>query len=392
MIKKVIFPFSADPITKGHEDLIVRAKKISKEVIVVILRNRSKKYLLSLKERKRIVEISIERLKLQEVKVKIFEGLLADICLEEGTNIVIRGIRNKQDIEYELSLEEMHKNNWEDLEFIYLKGKREYQEISSSLVKANFLEGGDISKYVSLGVKKVLEERINKQVRIAVTGSMGVGKNYLCKSLKEYYLKRKVSILELDLDKCVGEIYSRINEKKYEILREKLRAYFGDFVIDKDPNILKQRLRDIVFLAEDTEEKLRFLQEELSIYIRYWLRIKSQGFEGIILINAPLIVEYNWLKWTNNEVILVNCLEEEQYERIKIRDKIKAKEMIKKRIELSGRSEEKIKKIKGILERDNFGYLSEFNNKGSKEKRNIFEEESFKRIVKRIDFLKKEIE
>lgn len=53
---KAIFPGSFDPITNGHVDLVKRAAKLFDEIVVAVMTNTKKNYLLSQDERKQVVE------------------------------------------------------------------------------------------------------------------------------------------------------------------------------------------------------------------------------------------------------------------------------------------------------------------------------------------------
>ncbi len=77
---KVIYPGSFDPITIGHLDIIKRLNNMFDEVVIAILINEAKHSLFSIKERKQLIEKDIEEYKLENVKVKTFEGLLVDFA------------------------------------------------------------------------------------------------------------------------------------------------------------------------------------------------------------------------------------------------------------------------------------------------------------------------
>jgi len=56
MTKIAIYPGSFDPITYGHIDLIKRAAKIFKKVVVAVADNSSKDSLFTVKERVALIE------------------------------------------------------------------------------------------------------------------------------------------------------------------------------------------------------------------------------------------------------------------------------------------------------------------------------------------------
>ena len=98
--KKAIYGFSGDPITYGHIDIIKRALKVFGELIIGIGVNPAKKYFFNLEERRVIAERSLQGL--SGVTVIAFKGLLVDYAYENNIGTIIRGVRNSEDLNYEL--------------------------------------------------------------------------------------------------------------------------------------------------------------------------------------------------------------------------------------------------------------------------------------------------
>ena len=87
-----IYPGSFDPITKGHMDIIKRAKKIVDVLIVVVLDNKNKKGMFMLDERAELIKQAIEdeieeKGERERILVDTFDGLLVDYA--KKNNIVI---------------------------------------------------------------------------------------------------------------------------------------------------------------------------------------------------------------------------------------------------------------------------------------------------------------
>ena len=158
---KVIYPGSFDPITIGHLDIIKRLNDMFDEVIIAILINEAKHSLFSIKERKQLIEKDIEEYKLENVKVKTFEGLLVDFAKKENSKIIVRGIRAIADYEYEMNIAQFNTNLYPGLETIFLLSDPKFSFISSSGVRELASFGGDVSKFVSKNVKKAIYEKNN---------------------------------------------------------------------------------------------------------------------------------------------------------------------------------------------------------------------------------------
>lgn len=158
---KVIYPGSFDPITIGHLDIIKRLNNMFDEVVIAILINEAKHSLFSIKERKQLIEKDIEEYKLENVKVKTFEGLLVDFAKKENSKIVARGIRAIADYEYEMNIAQFNTELYPGLETIFLLSDPKFSFISSSGIRELASFGGDVSKFVSKNVKKAIYEKNN---------------------------------------------------------------------------------------------------------------------------------------------------------------------------------------------------------------------------------------
>ncbi len=156
---RVLYPGSFDPITKGHMNIVEQASNLFDEVIIVVLQNPSKKTeLFTLEER---VEIIKELYKENDnVRVILGSGATVDIAQYYECKAIIRGLRSLTDYDYEVQLQQMNKeisNN--KVNTVCLFADKEYQFVSSSMVKEVMSLGKDISKYVAPLVKdKMLDK------------------------------------------------------------------------------------------------------------------------------------------------------------------------------------------------------------------------------------------
>ena len=159
-MNKVLYPGSFDPITKGHMNIIDQASNLFDEVIVAILVNPSKKdSMFTLEERLEL----IKRLYKYNDKVKVIsgEGAAVDIALLKECKAIVRGLRGLSDYDYEVQLAQVNKDISNDkVNTVCLFADKEFQFISSSMVKEVFNLNKNIDKYVDPIVKrKMLEKR-----------------------------------------------------------------------------------------------------------------------------------------------------------------------------------------------------------------------------------------
>jgi pantetheine-phosphate adenylyltransferase len=156
-MKKAFFGGSFDPITLGHENMIERASKLCDKLTIGVLINNSKSHMFSLDEREEMVKAVAKRY--PNVDVVCFEGLLAEYVYKNGFDCIVRGLRNREDFDYELQLSQIYAS-YPDVpcETIYLMTDPRYSFISSTVVRENFSLGADISNLVSKEVYDLMKK------------------------------------------------------------------------------------------------------------------------------------------------------------------------------------------------------------------------------------------
>lgn len=157
---KVLYPGSFDPITKGHMNIIEQASNLFDEVVIAVLQNPAKKESMFTEEER--VEM-IENLyrKMNHIKVVSSKQAAVDVALLYECKAIIRGLRSLTDFADEVSLQQINKEiSGGKINTICLFADKEYQFVSSSVVKEVYRLGKDISNYVDPSVKrKMLEKR-----------------------------------------------------------------------------------------------------------------------------------------------------------------------------------------------------------------------------------------
>lgn len=159
---KVLYPGSFDPITKGHMNIIEQASNLFDEVVVAILQNPNKKNSFFTTE-ERLHIISELYKKMNNVKVISANGAAVDIAILYECKAIIRGLRGLSDYDYEVQLAQINKdisNN--EVNTICLFADKEFQFISSSVVKEVFNLDKDITKYVDPIVKEKMLMKVGR--------------------------------------------------------------------------------------------------------------------------------------------------------------------------------------------------------------------------------------
>jgi pantetheine-phosphate adenylyltransferase len=156
-----IYPGSFDPLTNGHLDLISRGSRLFDRLIVSILNNTQKQPLFELEER--IQTIREATVKLSNVEVDSFQGLLVDYASRRGANAILRGIRAISDYEAELQMALMNRRMRPETETIFLMAGEEYSFISSRMIKEIIMLGGDVSTFVPEAVANRVRAKFRRK-------------------------------------------------------------------------------------------------------------------------------------------------------------------------------------------------------------------------------------
>ena len=151
-----------DPMTFGHQDIILRDSLVVDRLIVSVAENTEKKPLFSLDERVAMARHDIANMAIPKgvtVEVRSFDVLLVHFVEACGANVIIRGLRAVSDFEYEFQMAGMNTRLNPAIETLFLMSSERCQFISSRFVKEVGRLGGDISSFVSPAVREELDRR-----------------------------------------------------------------------------------------------------------------------------------------------------------------------------------------------------------------------------------------
>ncbi|MBP3195091.1 MAG: pantetheine-phosphate adenylyltransferase [Cardiobacteriaceae bacterium] len=160
-MQKAIFPGTFDPPTVGHQDLIRRAGKLSDFLYLSVAQAHHKKTLFTLEERKKMLELTAaEVLEKNKFTVITFDGLLIDLCRKLQTNVVIRGLRDSRDFEYERRIGGVNQIMFEEFETVYLQSYGNTASISSEILREVIKLNGNTEKLLPKSITDFVREKI----------------------------------------------------------------------------------------------------------------------------------------------------------------------------------------------------------------------------------------
>lgn len=158
--RKAIYPGSFDPITNGHLDVLERAAGVFDELIVAVARDNNKQSLFTVDERVAMIR---EAVRIENVTVVPFDGLLVEFAAKEQAIALVRGLRAVSDFEFEFQLALMNRKLSPTLETVFLTPREELTYISSRIVKEIARLGGNCDLFVPPNVARALRERLKRE-------------------------------------------------------------------------------------------------------------------------------------------------------------------------------------------------------------------------------------
>ena len=156
---RAIFPGSFDPITNGHLDVIRRSVQMFDEVIIAVGDSPMKEYLFTGQERlDMITELVAD---LPEVHAERFTGLTVEFARSKQAQVILRGLRNLTDVQYEFQLALTNRAIGK-IETVFIMTGEKYGFTTSTLIREVGKYGGDVSSLVPLSVYEKLQQRFKK--------------------------------------------------------------------------------------------------------------------------------------------------------------------------------------------------------------------------------------
>lgn len=359
MYRRGLYALSADPVHMGHLDIIRQASELCETLVVYVTNNDEKQgsYLFSRGTRRRLVKGALQGW-LPRTEVITEDTILTDLFLEQGCDVLFRGIRSPADEAYELKQLAYH-----DLvlpgfakKAVLLQASPALAHVSSTLVKAFAAHHIDVTSIVTPGVKAALEFALHDQVVVGITGSMAVGKSYVAEEIRKGLVRRGQPAHVINFDVLLRCLYAE-ESPGAQLLREDIERILPGVLTPDRRTVDREKMKkEITTAGPEIIATLRDLtRPHVSRLFREALREKP----GVILIEWAQLVEDRMLPLVNNRVIVVDSPD---------RDAMLASRGVSKEFfeKFAGRQWSAVKKIAAIeqeIATSGYGRLFQYTNR-----------------------------
>lgn len=154
-MKRALITGSFDPPTVGHIDIIRRAAAIFDEVIVCVCVNSAKQGSYTYDTRMEMLRRSLEDC--ANVTVDLCHGLVAEYAAEHGVDVIVKGVRNAADYDYEAMIARVNLLN-APIETLFLPANPLYQFISSTVAREMIRYGKALDKILPSEVIEMIQQ------------------------------------------------------------------------------------------------------------------------------------------------------------------------------------------------------------------------------------------
>ncbi|PQA72789.1 pantetheine-phosphate adenylyltransferase [Brucella oryzae] len=157
-----IYAGSFDPVTNGHMDVLKGALRLADEVIVAIGVHPGKKPLFTFEERVALIGGSSKAILGKDagrVSVISFDGLVIDAARKHAAQLMVRGLRDGTDLDYEMQMAGMNGTMAPELQTVFLPADPAVRTITATLVRQIASMGGDIKPFVPAAVAAALNAK-----------------------------------------------------------------------------------------------------------------------------------------------------------------------------------------------------------------------------------------
>src|SRR6266850_5030487 len=157
-----LYPGSFDPVTNGHVDVVRHAARLAGRLVIAIGVHPGKAPLFSADDRIAMLQETCGA-EVREAGCEFacitFDDLVVSAARRVGATIMVRGLRDSTDLDYEMQLAAMNAAMAPEVQTVFLPASPPVRPISATLVRQIAGMGGDVSAFVPAAVAARLKKR-----------------------------------------------------------------------------------------------------------------------------------------------------------------------------------------------------------------------------------------
>lgn len=149
---------SFDPLTNGHLDVLRASTAFCDRIVLGIGVHPGKSPLFAAAEREALIRKACKDLS-ATIEVVTFAGLAVEAARDAGATLILRGLRDGGDFDYEMQMAGMNAAMAPDIQTIFVPASPEVRHITATLVRQIAALKGDVSPFVPAVVARALKSK-----------------------------------------------------------------------------------------------------------------------------------------------------------------------------------------------------------------------------------------
>jgi pantetheine-phosphate adenylyltransferase len=162
MQRIALYAGSFDPVTNGHLDVVRHAVRLADRLVLAIGVHPGKAPLFTADERLEMLRETCKPLAAEAgcvLDATTFNGLVTQCAHRTGANLLIRGLRDGTDLDYEMQMAGMNQAMAPAVQTVFLPASPMVRPITATLVRQIASMGGDVSAFVPAAVVARLQRK-----------------------------------------------------------------------------------------------------------------------------------------------------------------------------------------------------------------------------------------
>jgi pantetheine-phosphate adenylyltransferase len=165
MPRTALYAGSFDPVTNGHLDVVRHAVRLADKLVLAVGVNPGKAPLFTADERLAMLEeicAPLARAAKCELACVTFSGLVVEAAQKAGATLLVRGLRDSTDFDYEMQMAGMNEAMTPEVQTVFLPASSAVRPITATLVRQIAGMGGDVSAFVPATVAARLKKKLSR--------------------------------------------------------------------------------------------------------------------------------------------------------------------------------------------------------------------------------------